>query len=93
MLDPSVRLGVPSILVCQSEQLGDDFLVVGLQLAHQPLVGDSLSEHHDDGGQRDAGNGVTYLAETLDVLMQCFAVALTYGWSHCHSQQPPLGSH
>ena len=52
---------------------------MGLQLAHQPLVGDTLAERHDDGGRRDAGNGVAYLAEMLDVLMQCFAVALTYG--------------
>ena len=52
---------------------------MGLHLAHQPLVGDSLAERHDDGGRQYAGNGVAYLAETLDVLAQRFAFMLSDG--------------
>ena len=50
---------------------------MGLQLAHQPLVGDTLAERHDDGVQRNVGDGVAYLAETLDVLSQHFTLALS----------------
>ena len=52
---------------------------MGLKLAHQLLVGDSLAERHDDGGRRDVGNGVAYLAETLDVLAQHLAFTLSDG--------------
>jgi hypothetical protein len=50
---------------------------VHLELPHQALVGNPLAKRHDDGGWRDAGNGVAHLAETLDVLSQRFAFALS----------------
>ena len=50
-----------------------------LQLAHQLLVDDPLTERQDDDGQQDAEYSVAHLAETLDILSQCFALALSDG--------------
>ena len=77
--NPSIRLGFPGVLVLHCEQHRYSFHIVGLQFTHEPLVGDSLAERHDDSGRRDAGNCVAYLAETLDVLAQCFAFMLADG--------------
>lgn len=72
-LDPGIRLGLPGVFVTTTNSRRR------FQLTHKPLVGDSLAERHDDGGWRDAGDCVTYLAETLDALSQRFALALSDG--------------
>jgi len=72
-LDPGIRLGLPGVFVTTTNSRRR------FQLTHKPLVGDSLAERHDDGGWRDAGDCVTYLAETLDALSQHFALALSDG--------------
>jgi hypothetical protein len=74
----ALSLCPPGALVHWGELLGNDFDVVRLELPHQALVGKPLAKRHDDGGWRDAGNGVAHLAETLDVLSQRFAFALFY---------------
>lgn len=62
-----------------SEQLGDGLDVACLDLAHQALVGHPFHECHDDSGRGDARDGIVHLAETLDVLLQDFALALLNG--------------
>ena len=47
-----------------------------LQLPHQLFVDDPLAERQDDDGRQDAEYSVAHLAETLDILSQCFALAL-----------------